>query len=90
MDLSEQEPELRESIINFAYTWSRTHFQQDEIQIHEVAELPTIYADNIFGYRAIISTPAHPHGEFIDVLVSAKKVIIGAKHIVEWREKSGN
>lgn len=70
MDLSERPPEVREHIIQTAYQWCRDYFQQDWVQIREVADIPTAYPGDVDGYRVVVVMPDFPQGEFVDILVN--------------------
>ena len=69
MDLSEQPPELHESIIQVAKEWCQLYFKQQSVQIREVVEIATPYPNEVFGFRVIVVMPDHPQGEAIDVVI---------------------
>lgn len=82
MDLSEQDPSVRERIIQTAEQWCKKQFAQPWVEIREVCETPTRYPKGIWGYRVIVRMPDYPHGEFVDILVAPDGSMSG-KHIPE-------
>jgi hypothetical protein len=90
MDLAERgDPDLAMRIVHAAEAWSRYHLHQAWAEVYEgPAEFPTIYPNNLFGYRVCLKMPNYPHGTWIDVLVAADGTIVDANHVnsrpAEW------
>lgn len=83
MDLVERgDPTLPMQIVDAAEQWARQHLDQAWAEVYEgPCEMPTAYPDNQFGYRVCIRMPAYAQGTWIDVLLDANGVIVGAHHV---------
>lgn len=80
MDLSEQDPAMRERIIQIAESWCKQQFKQPWVEIYEVCETAIAYPNGVWGYRVIVKMPSYPEGEHIDILVAPDGSMTG-KHI---------
>jgi hypothetical protein len=65
-------------------TWCQRYFNEHQVDIREMAELPVPYPNRCVGYRNIITTPNHPQGEFIDMITNEEGKIIDFQYIPEW------